>query len=571
MTGKPVPIGIESYKEIIDKDYYYVDKTLLIRDLLDKRGKVNLFTRPRRFGKTLALSMIQTFFEKETDKAGNVVDNSRYFKDMKIMRSGRGYREHQGIYPVISLSFKSAKQPDFEMSYHMLTELLASEYRRHKALLEADGLLEAERKKYEDIMQQKSGRAEYATSLKFLSDCLKRCYGKNVIILLDEYDVPLENAYFCGYYDEMSGFLRSLFESALKTNDSLEFAVITGCLRISKESIFTGLNNLKIISVLDNSYAEYFGFTLAEVRQMMEAFDITDRLDEVRRWYDGYLFGETEVYNPWSVINYVDTAISNTISYPKPYWSNTSSNSIVRDLVEKADAGTRKEIEELIAGGTIEKPIHEDVTYEDIYSSQDNIWNFLYFTGYLKAEGQRFDTDSIYLTLKIPNEEIRYIYRSTIREWFRQKTKSADLTPFYYAVQSGDCNKLADFISEQLAGSISYYDNAESFYHGYLIGLFSGMDGYETVSNRESGDGRPDIVLSPLNPRKAAIIIEIKRAVRFSQMDELCDAALIQIEEKKYDMVLHNEGYDTIIKYGFCFCKKSCRVKKGVKPDLDMK
>ncbi|MBO5487627.1 MAG: AAA family ATPase [Eubacterium sp.] len=560
MIKRPLAIGIENYKEIINKPYYYVDKTLLIKELLDKGGKVNLFTRPRRFGKTLTLSMLKTYFEQETELDGTVIDNSHYFEGKKIWQTDEEYREHMGKYPVISLSLKSAKQPDFKMAYETLIEQIAREYKRHAYLLNIDDILEEDKAKYRAIMGRRAESGEYATALLFLSECLKSYHKENVIILLDEYDVPLENAYFEGFYEEMIKFIRSLFESALKTNDNLEFAVITGCLRISRESIFTGLNNLKIISILDENFAEYFGFTPKEVEKMLEFYGISERKEEARRWYDGYLFGDTEVYNPWSIINYVDDIISRNTIFPKPYWSNTSSNSIVRELVETADDTVKAEIENLIAGGSIEKPVHEDITYGEIYRSQDNLWNFLFLTGYLKAVSQRFVVDTIYLTLTIPNEEIRYIYRNTIREWFEQKQKGYDLKPFYEGIWTGNCEQVENFINDQLAGSISYYDSAENFYHGYLFGLLGGLGGCKISSNKEQGNGRPDLVIEPFTPKKPAIIIELKRARKFSQMEELCQQALRRIEEQDYASELLDEGYQKIYKYGFCFCKKSCMV-----------
>jgi hypothetical protein len=381
MKKKAIPIGVENYKEIIDKKYYYVDKTWFMKDLLDKQGKVNLFTRPRRFGKTLTLSMLKTFFEQEI-KDGDVVDNKRYFDGMKIMEAGEEYTQHMCQYPVISFSLKSAKQPNYEMAYACIKADIIREYDRHRYVLEGSCLTDTQKKKYNEFIEESVSEADYATSLKFLSECLAKYHGKNTIILIDEYDVPLENSYFEGFYDKMIVFIRSLFESAVKTNDSLEFAVITGCLRISKESIFTGLNNLQVNSLLTVDYAEYFGFVQEEVDLMLEYYQLESKKDELKSWYDGYKFGNTEVYNPWSVINYVRTAESLITAFPKPYWSNTSSNSIVRELIERADSNAKKDIEKLIAGGTLEVAVHEDITYDDIYSSQDNLWNFLFFTGY---------------------------------------------------------------------------------------------------------------------------------------------------------------------------------------------
>lgn len=556
----PLAIGIENYKRMIDKPYYYVDKTLMIKELLDKGGSVNLFTRPRRFGKTLALSMIQTFFEKEITLSGCITDNSRYFKHMKIMQAGEKYTSQLGQYPVIFLSLKSAKQKDFSTACDCLIQQIAAEYERHRYILNSDRILDSNKEIYRAIMSQKAPYSKYVTSLKFLSDCLKSFHQKNVIILIDEYDVPLEQAYFSGFYEEMIFFIRSLFESALKTNNSLEFAVITGCLRISRESIFTGLNNLKMLSILNTEYAEYFGFTESEVSRMLQYYRLEEKEQEVEYWYDGYLFGQTNVYNPWSVISYIDTAISDSSAFPRAYWSNTSSNSIVRELIDQADSTAKKEIENLIAGGSIEKYVHEEITYDDIHKTQENLWNFLFFTGYLKMNQARMQNNTIYLTLSIPNEEVRYIYQNTIREWFEQKIKVMDLHFLYEAILSGNCQTFEDFVKTQLRQSISYFDSSESFYHGFMLGLLKPLENYEIKSNSECGEGRSDILLIPMDETQPAIILEFKTAKRFSDMNSGCLKALKQIEIRHYDDDLIEEGYEIILKYGICFCKKSCRI-----------
>ncbi|MCI6553171.1 MAG: ATP-binding protein [Lachnospiraceae bacterium] len=562
MAGKKrIGIGVENYKVLMDKNYYYVDKTLLVKEFLEKGAMVNLFIRPRRFGKTLALSMLRTFFEADTDAKGNLTDNSHYFAGKQIMEAGDEYIRHMGRYPVISLSLKSAKQPEYRMAYSCLVDEICREYERHRYVVAEDALIDIHKEKYMQIMNRRAEPEEYATALKFLSECLRQYHGKNTVILIDEYDVPLENAWFEGFYDQMIKFIRSVFESALKTNDCLEFAIVTGCLRISRESIFTGLNNLKVVSVLNDNFAEYFGFVQEEVKALLQYYGAAGKMEEAKQWYDGYLFGTAEVYNPWSILNYVDDAISQSVFFPKPYWSNTSSNSIVRELVEKADGEAKQEIETLIEGGTIEKPVHEDVTYGDIHKSQDNLWNFLFFTGYLKAIGQRLDGEDIYLTMKIPNKEVRYIYRSTIREWFEQKLRVADFTSFYRAVVTGDSYTFEETVKYYLRGSISYMDSAERFYHGFLLGLLSALQDYEMVSNRESGDGRPDIMLKPYDENEPVVIIEIKRTTKFNLMETECESALAQIEEKNYTAEPLDEGYTRILKYGICFCKKSCKVK----------
>ncbi|MFG6329131.1 MAG: ATP-binding protein [Lachnospiraceae bacterium] len=557
---KPLPIGVEFYKDMVSEGYYYVDKTLLIRDILAQKSKVTLFTRPRRFGKTLAQSMLQTYFEKEILPDGTAVDNSAYFNGKKIMEAGEEYTKHMGKYPVVFLSLKSAKQPSYDIAYEKIRESITNEFIRHRYVLEGDALLPLQKERYNLFMEQKAGLPEYATSLLFLSDCLVQYHKQKAVILIDEYDVPLENAYFEGFYDKMVSFIRSLFESVLKTNKNLGFAVITGCLRISRESIFTGLNNLEVVSVLDENYAEYFGFVQDEIDDMLDAYGIQDRSDEVKQWYDGYFFGNTDVYNPWSLINYVKDIVYRNTNFPKPYWSNTSSNSIIRELVEKADDITRRELEELVAGGAIEKPVHEDITYADIYKSQDNLWNFLFFTGYLKAVDKKFESDTSYFVLKVPNKEIRSIYKNKISEWFDEKIKVADFSRLYNAVVDGDAKVFEDCLRKQLYGSISYMDSAENFYHGFLLGILGGLQGYDIFSNRESGEGRYDILLKPYDERKAAVIIELKRAQRFTEMEGMCQKALQQIEDKHYDAELIDEGYMLVKKYGICFCKKSCMV-----------
>ena len=560
---KPIPIGIEFYKEMIAKGYYYIDKTLLIHDLLEQKNKVTLFTRPRRFGKTLAQSMLKTFFEKEMLPDGTASDNSVYFQGKKIMAAGEEYTKHMGQYPVIFLSLKSAKQPAYEMAFEKLQKELAKEYKRHSYVLDGEMLFQSEKKDFLAIMERTAPVSEYSTSLQFLSECLERYHRQKVIILLDEYDVPLENAYFAGFYDKMVSFIRSLFESALKTNESLEFAVVTGCLRINRESIFTGLNNLDVVSVLNEEYAEYFGFTQSEVDAFLESYRITQKRDEVKNWYDGYLFGNTEVYNPWSVINYVKDIVRKNTKYPKPYWSNTSSNSIVRELIENSDDNTRQELEELIAGGIIEKPVHEDITYADIHKSQDNLWNFLFFTGYLKAVEKKFMERKTYLSMTIPNEEILYIYENNIREWSLQCIEKQDLSGLVTAFENGDCETASDIITGQLMDTISFYDYKEAYYHGFIAGLLKHNSKYLIKSNRESGLGRYDLTLKTQRIRKGrAIILEFKVTDSINGLEKGCAEALEQIEKLHYDNDIKKEGYTDILKYGICFYKKECLVMK---------
>jgi len=576
--NKPLAIGIDDFKKMIEGEYYFVDKSPFIKELLDNKGEVNLFTRPRRFGKTLTLSMLRYFFEKEEYLLSGSVDTQTckselLFKGFKIMEAGDKYLNHMGKYPVISLSLKSAKQPDFKMAYASLVDEIGKEYERHDYILQSADITESNKARFRAIINKKADSIDYAKALEFLSRLLHTCHQEKVIILLDEYDVPLENAYFAGFYKEMLDFIRSLFESALKSNLSLEFAVITGCLRISKESIFTGLNNLDMNSILDNRYSEYFGFTKEETEKLLAAYGLEDKREDAGEWYDGYLFGETEVYNPWSIINYVKSISGNPNVFPKPYWANTSSNQIVQKLVEKSNIQVKHEIEILIAGGTIEKPVHEDITYEDIYTTQDNLWNFLFFTGYLKKSGERFYGDTLYLNMSIPNTEVRYIYRNTILEWFDRKVKDTDLGQLYQAVIEGDQEVFGTMVSDQLMETISFYDYAENYYHGFLLGLLKGCPGYVFLSNRESGVGRKsncvalDVIMKPPSVRGQAIIMELKVVKEFDRMESACEEALRQIDEGDYAAGLYKEGYRKVIKYGICFYRKECFVKVSFDSD----
>ena len=554
MEWPPLPIGVENFEEIITKGYYYVDKTLLIKDLIDLRAKVNLFTRPRRFGKTLNMSMLRYFFEKSNE------DRSRLFAGTKIMGAGEKYLEEMGQYPVISLSLKSMKQASYESAFHCLKEEIAREFKKYPQLIQ-NMSSEDDRTKYRLLMNRSADDEEYLTSLKFLSECLYSFYGRKTVILIDEYDVPLENAYFSGFYDRMVALIRSLFESALKTNDTLEFAVVTGCLRISKESIFTGLNNLNVISILSTTYAEHFGFTQNEVDQMLTHYGLEQNRSAVKTWYDGYQFGDTEVYNPWSVISYVNSCYKDKNSLLRPYWSNTSSNSIVRTLVERADLSVKQEIEALIEGKTITKPIHEDITYDDMDSTQDNLWNFLFFTGYLKKISEHQDGEDILVEMAIPNSEVRYIYKNMVLRWFEEKTKTKELSPLYESLLNGDREKMAEILSENLMETISFYDYQESYYHGFLAGMLKNIGNYIVQSNRESGNGRPDILVKYPSVRGKAVIIEIKVARTYQELEKKCDEALQQIEDQKYEKALRQEGYSDILKYGVAFYRKECMVK----------
>ena len=578
---KKIGIGYENYKEFIDQNLYYVDKTLLVRDVLEKGGKVTLLTRPRRFGKTLGLSMLRTFFELEYDFDGNVIDKRRYFEGMRIMQEDERILSKMGQYPVIKLSLKGAKQPDFETAFLMLRKEIVDEFGRHGYLEKSPVLSEKDRDRFRELLlgevewsrlektfktpEEREAalqreRGKYAAALKELSAFLELHHQKKTVILLDEYDVPLENAWQEGFYPEMISFIRSLFESALKTNDALEFAVVTGCLRISRESIFTGMNNLNIISIRSGSFSEGFGFTEDEVMQLLEDYGLAEKAGEVRAWYDGYLFGNEEIYNPWSLTKYVYEHLSMPDAFPEPYWSNTSSNTIVRDLVLRADEKTRKELDTLIEGGTIEKPIHEEITYADIHASDDNLWNFLFFTGYMKKVSERREGEDIYVTMCIPNLEIRSIYRNQIQGWFEQIVQSADRAQLYRAVRERDTAQIGKILTGLLKRSISTFDSAESFYHGFLLSMLIGMPDYSAMSNREEGDGRPDVTLYPEDPPEPAYLFEVKTRKKFSEMQDGLEEAFRQIRTKRYEEGILDEGYAGAISYGICFCKKSCIV-----------
>ena len=563
---KQIAIGVEDFKKIIDKGGYFVDKTLMIQSLIESQAMVTLFMRPRRFGKTLNQFMIRRFFEDERTRSGERIDNGYLFDGLKITACGEEVLQHQQQYPVIFLSLKSAKQPNFEEAYKKICRALAEEFRRHQYLLEGNSLADDQKIMFQKIMTEQADYSAYNDALKFLSECLWQYHGKNTMILIDEYDVPLENAYLEGFYDQMIQFIRSLFESALKTNPYLEKSVITGCLRISKESIFTGLNNLETDSVLHTRYADSFGFTEDEVKAMLAYYGLAAELPEVKRWYDGYLFNETETYNPWSILKYVNDRKDKVTKFALPYWSNTSSNSIVREMVGEADEMAKADLETLINDGTIEKPVHEDITYGDIHQSQDNLWNFLFFTGYLKKISERKDEsgETLYLTMAIPNTEIKTIYKNSIAYWFEQRMKETDRSPLKHALETGDCEAAEDFINRQLADTISYYDYAENFYHGFMAGLLVNIGGYRVKSNRESGNGRPDIVMQTVQVRKGRVIIlELKIAGSIAEMEAACDRALAQIEAQHYAEPFITEGYPEVKKYALSFCKKECMVKKA--------
>ena len=561
---KPLPIGVDNFEKIVKDGYYYVDKTMLIKGLLDLKGEVNLFTRPRRFGKTLNLSTLRYFFEDTGDKKANE-RNKSLFHGMKIMETGENYTSQMGMYPVFELTLKSAKQEDYDIALYMIQNAVGMEFERHRAVIERgkEYLSSREYEQYTAIAEAKAEEKTVRNSLQLFCQCMYKIMGKKTVILIDEYDVPLENAYFRGFYDKMADFIRSLFEAALKTNQHLQFAIITGCLRISKESIFTGLNHMNIISVLDKKYSEHFGFTEQEVLQMMSYYEVETRFPTMKEWYDGYLFGNTEVYNPWSVIKFLYDLHSDVDAYPHPYWINTSSNDIIRELVARAGREMKGHIEMLLGGGTLDIQVHEEVTYGDMHINEENLWNFLYFTGYLTKESEYFKESSIFLRVRIPNIEVKTIYQNTILNWMRDVIKKEDFRDLYHAMEEGNSQKMADILNGQLFCTISFYDSAENFYHGFLTGILSQSENYLVKSNRESGNGRSDIMVKSPSLRGRAFILEVKVSDSIDDLEKDARKALQQIYDRKYAEELWEEGYRRIDCYGISFFRKDCEVWFG--------
>jgi hypothetical protein len=559
MMQMQLPIGIEDFKEMITGGYFYIDKTDFIRELLDQKSKVNLFTRPRRFGKSLNMSMLQYFFEKKEHMEPEL------FCDLNIINAGREYTDEMNKYPVISISLKGVVGDNFDAASYQFKNTLNYEFSRHRYLLEDDLLNEEMKEKYKKLLREESELNVFSDSLKFLSKCLQLHYQEKVLILIDEYDVPLESAYFNGYYKEMISFVRLLFGNALKTNPFLSFAVLTGCLRVSKESIFTGLNNIDVNSIISNYYGEYFGFTEAEVKTTLVKFQLEDKYEEMKSWYNGYNFGKANVYNPWSVIQYLKDIRFNKSSHPEPYWSNTSSNRIVHELIEIADEKTRIEIESLIRGNSIEKPVFSDMVYSEIKENIVNLWNFLFFTGYLRKIGERFEDDQRILTFRIPNKEVLYIYKRKIREWFHEKIKVKDTTALIHAILSNDTKMITTELNQRLMDLISFHDSAENFYHGFLTAILGSLSGFQVKSNREAGKGRSDIFMKSTGLKKIAVIFECKVLKDNEEPEKKCEEALNQIEEKNYAYDLIEEGYKIILNYAVVFRGKECLIAAGQK------
>ena len=562
-----LPVGIDDFRKLRESEFYYVDKTRLIEQLLLNWSEVTLFTRPRRFGKTLNMSMLKSFFDIGTDKA--------LFDGLYISGNKELCDEYMGKYPVIFLSLKGVEGLTYEEAFEAFVRIMGKEVNRVSFLADSDKLTQIEREQYKGLTIMKNGRLAFdkeklVSSLQLLSQLLYKHYGKKAVILIDEYDVPLDKAFQNGYYNEMVSLIRGLFGQALKTNEFLQFAVLTGCLRISKESIFTGLNNFKVMSITDSRFDEQFGFTDEEVRKLLSDYGMDSHFDEVKEWYDGYHFGRADVYCPWDVINHADHLRDDSDAKPQTYWINSSGNSLVRRLINRADSSTKDEIERLIAGEAIEKVIRQDLTYDEIENSIDNIWSVLFTTGYLTKIGEvkLADSESYAYKLVIPNKEVREVFVLQIQEWFKAVVANDNDTMklLSKAILDKDETILARQLNIVMGRMISILDTKapddmkENFYHGLLLGLLRGSNpDWLIKSNRESGDGFSDILIKPENP-DLGIVIEVKYAKEFKGLDAACDAAMAQIKQKRYDETLRDEGRCDILAYGIAFCRKRCKV-----------
>lgn len=553
LMQKKLPIGIENFEDMIKENYYYVDKTGLLKQLLNEHGLVNLFTRPRRFGKSLNMSMLKYFFEIGNDQA--------IFEGLEISKDKELCDQYQGKFPVISVSLKGAKAGNYEDAKAMMKYIMAAESRRLYDRMSGDKLSEKQKEQMKSLMSDNMKDTELMTALWILSSILKEYYGKKVIILIDEYDVPLDKAFENNYYNEMIILLRNMLKQSLKTNDNLYMAVLTGCLRIARESIFTGLNNFNIFSITDQYFDEYFGFTDKEVKEILQYYKVPEAFEQTKKWYDGYRFGNTDIYCPWDVINHCRALKVEPDATPQPYWINTSGNYIVKRFIEKANQQTRREIEQLIEGKAIQKEIRLELTYNELDSTIENLWSVLFATGYLTQQGK---PQGRTYSLIIPNESIRQIFIEQIQEWFKETTRKDEnrLKDFCKAFEEGNAEAIEEQFNNYLMKTISIRDTfttkKENFYHGVLLGLLSYDPDWYITSNQESGDGYSDIMIEAEQAR-IGIIIEVKYAENIKTLDKACQKALKQIKEKNYDQKLE-EGYETILNYGIACYKKRCKV-----------
>ena len=552
-----LPVGIDGFEKIRRNGFYYIDKTKLIEQLFLNWGEVNLFTRPRRFGKTLNMSMLKSFFEIGTDTS--------LFDGLYVSENKELCEQHQGQYPVIFLSLKDVEGLSFSEAKRKCIQLIKREAERFYGLKNSERLLDIDKKNYcrlLDMTVQEEDSDIVSSSIKMLSALLYKHYGKKTVILIDEYDVPLDKAFQHGYYKEMVHFIRGLLGEALKTNDSLSFVVLTGCLRVSKESIFTGLNNFKILSITDTRFDEQFGFTDTEVRKLLLDYHLEDRFEEVKEWYDGYRFGNADVYCPWDVINFVDRAKDDKEAKPEAYWINTSGNDLVKRFIDKANKTTKNEIERLINGEAIEKELRLDLTYEEVDQSIENLWSVLFTTGYLTQSGR--NEDGAY-RLIIPNREVREVFRLQINEWFKKSifSNTERLTAFWKAFEEGDTEGVEQYLNRVLSNSISVFDTKarkeekESSYHNLLVGILTGNADWLVKSNVEAGEGFADIIVETDDP-DAGIVAELKYTKNFDDMKMTCQKAIDQIRDRRYQEYLLNDDRKDIRLYGITFCKKRC-------------
>ena len=562
-----LPVGIDDFRKLRESDFYYVDKTRLIEQLLLNWSEVTLFTRPRRFGKTLNMSMLKSFFEIGTDKT---LFDGLYISGNKVLCD-----EHMGKYPVIFLSFKGVEGLTYDEAFDALVRVIGKEISRVSFLADSDKLTMLEREQYKGLTIIEDGSFVFSkdkliSSLQLLSQMLYKHYGQKVVILIDEYDVPLDKAFQNGYYKEMVSLIRGLFGQALKTNEFLQFAVLTGCLRVSKESIFTGLNNFEINSIVDIDHDEQFGFTDDEVMKLLSDYDRSERYHDAKEWYDGYHFGNADIYCPWDVINFAKKLVSDPSARTSAFWINSSGNDMVKRFVDKADQTTRDEIEKLVAGGFVEKQLRLDLTYDEIDNTIDNLWSVLFTTGYLTQIGEAKvpDSESYAYKLVIPNKEVREVFILQIQEWFKAVVANDDDTMklLSKAILDKDEKQIARQLNIVMSRMISILDTKapdamkENFYHGLLLGLLRGSNpDWLIKSNRESGDGFSDILIEPEDP-DAGIVIEVKYAKEMKDLDAACEAAMAQIKNKRYDEALRDEGRCDILAYGIAFCRKRCRV-----------
>ena len=546
---KRLPIGVEDFKKMIDKNFYYIDKTDFINDVLHE--EVVLYTRPRRFGKTLNMSTLYYFFSIKQK------ENAYLFNGLNIMKR-RDAVEHLNKYPVIMISLKEMKQTTFEKQLEMYSVFIRDIIRRNQELLESEQINAIDKELLTAYYMGTKNEVSLQTALKFLCECLQQHYHQNVILLIDEYDVPLQSAYLHGYYDQMVEFLRNVFSAALKTNDALEKGVLTGCLRIAKESIFTGLNNFKVNSIFDGDENQQFGFMQNEIDILLEKYDALEYRNNIKEWYDGYQFGGCDVYNPWSVLMYMDRLTNSNNKSPESFWANTSGNDVIYRFIQQGNAEMKQDFDILSSGGMIEKTIKPELTYREL-DDTDNLYSFLLFTGYLKAISK---TDTNTYQLMIPNKEIQYIYTTIFEEWFKQQIRSYQAS-FLEALLQEHVEEANEILNTILFQSMSYFDYDGKYYHGFLNGMLQGKGSYRIVSNQESGFGRCDLAVLPAYNKNRGLLLELKVAKREEDVEKSAELAIQQIKEKQYIEGLHRKGYTDILGYGIAFYKKTCTIKRG--------